>query len=259
MPVDMAALTADLAAEWAELDGVLAGLDDAGWDRPTPAVGWSVRDQVTHLAYFDEAAVTSAVDPERFRAELDRLGTAEDGLPDRVAAEHRGMPPAEVLAWARRARAEYVRVFAGLDPGTRLPWYGPPMGAASSVTARLMETWAHGQDVLDALGRTRVPSARLRHIAHLGVRTLGYSFRVHGRPEPTVPVRLELAAPDGGSWTWGPEDAADRVSGPAEDFCLLVTRRRSRAQTAVVAEGPVAEEWLAVAQAYAGPPGPGRG
>jgi uncharacterized protein (TIGR03084 family) len=132
------------------------------------------------------------------------------------------------------------------------------MSAASSVTARLMETWAHGQDVVDALGLTRPPTARLRHVAHLGVRTLGWSFRVHGRPEPTEPVRVELTAPQGGTWTWGPEDTADRVAGPAEDFCLLVTQRRHRGRTALSARGPVADAWLDLAQAFAGPPGRGR-
>jgi uncharacterized protein (TIGR03084 family) len=121
-----------------------------------------------------------------------------------------------------------------------------------------METWAHGQDVVDALGLTRRPTARLRHVAHLGVRTLGWSFRVHGLSVPSEPVRVELTGPDGDPWTWGPADAADRVTGPAEDFCLVVTQRRHRSQTALTAEGPVADRWLDVAQAFAGAPGPGR-
>jgi uncharacterized protein (TIGR03084 family) len=117
-----------------------------------------------------------------------------------------------------------------------------------------METWAHGQDVVDALGLTRRPTPRLRHVAHLGVRTLGWSFRVNGRPEPDVAVRVQLTAPEGGTWTWGPEEAADRISGPAEDFCLLVTQRRHRDRTALRARGPVADAWLDLAQAFAGPP-----
>jgi uncharacterized protein (TIGR03084 family) len=132
------------------------------------------------------------------------------------------------------------------------------MSAASSVTARLMETWAHGQDVFDAVGLVRRPTARLRHVAHLGVATRGWSFRLRGLPVPGTPVRVELTGPDGDLWTWGPEDAADRVSGPAEDFCLLVVQRRHRSATALVVTGPVADQWLDVAQAYAGDPGPGR-
>ncbi|HEV7212513.1 MAG TPA: TIGR03084 family metal-binding protein [Blastococcus sp.] len=258
MAVDMGALTADLAAESADLYEVLAVLAPSDWRLATPAAGWTVQDQVTHLAYFDGTATLSATDPDRFRVEADALVAEGDDFPDRVAARFAGLPGTEVFAWLQRARRAYLDVFSGLDPATPLPWYGPPMSAASSVTARLMETWAHGQDVVDALGRTRAPTTRLRHIAHLGVRTLGWSFRVHGLPVPEEPVRVELTGPDGALWTWGPDGAADRVTGPAEDFCLLVTQRRHRGQTAVVAAGPVAEAWLGVAQAFAGAPGPGR-
>src|SRR4051794_13674724 len=190
MPVDMAALTADLTAESAELDEILTALSLAQWDIATPAVSWTVKDQVTHLAWFDEAAVTAAREPDRFREEAARLGDAVGGLADRIAPQYRAMPPADVLAWFRDTRQRYVDAFAALAPDTRLPWYGPPMSAASSVTARLMETWAHGQDVVDAIGATRQPTDRLRHIAHLGVRTLGWSFRVHGQLEPNMPVRV---------------------------------------------------------------------
>ncbi len=258
MAVDMAALVADLAAESADLDRVLAGLPDAGWATPTPAAGWTVADQVAHLAHFDETATTSAVDPDRFRAEADSLVAHGDAFTEVVTRAHRGRSPAELLAWLRVARAQYLWVFAELDPGKKLPWYGPPMSAASSVTARLMETWAHGQDVVDAIRATREPTARLRHIAHLGVATRGWSHQVHGEQPPPAPVRVELAAPDGDLWTWGPADAVDRVSGPALDFCLLVTQRRHRADLALATQGGVADHWLDVAQAFAGPPGPGR-
>ncbi|WP_239573008.1 maleylpyruvate isomerase family mycothiol-dependent enzyme [Geodermatophilus bullaregiensis] len=121
-----------------------------------------------------------------------------------------------------------------------------------------METWAHGQDVVDAVGAARAPTGRLRHVAHLGVATLGWSHRVRGEEPPATPVRVELGAPDGGTWTWGPAGATDRVTGPALDFCLLVTQRRHRADLSLQATGPVADHWLDVAQAFAGPPGPGR-
>jgi len=254
----MAALVADLAAESSDLDRVLAALPEQAWATPTPAVGWTVADQVVHLAHFDETATTSALDPDRFRTEADALVAHGDDFTQVVAQANRGRAPADLLGWLRAARAEYLRVFGALDPGAMLPWYGPPMSAASSVTARLMETWAHGQDVVDAVGARREPTARLRGVAHLGVATRGWSHRVHGEEPPAEPVRVELAAPDGGTWTWGPADAADRVTGPALDFCLLVTQRRHRADLALVATGPVANHWLDVAQVFAGPPGPGR-
>jgi uncharacterized protein (TIGR03084 family) len=256
--VDMPALTGDLAAESADLYEVLSVLAEPQWGLPTPAEGWTVRDQVVHLAWADDAAVLAATEPARFRAEADADMAAGMDFPDRAVAAHRGLSGAEAFAWLQRARRAYLETFAALQPSSPLPWYGPDMSAASSVTARLMETWAHGQDVADTLGVVRRPTARLRHVAHLGVRTLGWSFRVRGLPVPGAPVRVELTGPDGEPWTWGPDDAADRVTGPAEDFCLLVVQRRHRAETALTATGPVADAWLDVAQAFAGDPGPGR-
>jgi uncharacterized protein (TIGR03084 family) len=132
------------------------------------------------------------------------------------------------------------------------------MSALSFLSARLMETWIHGQDVADALGVERVPTARLRHVAHIAVRARAFNHAQHGLPAPSSEVRVELVAPDGAVWSWGPEDAADRVSGDAVDFCLVATQRRHRADTDLRAEGAAAEEWLGIIQAFAGPPGPGR-
>jgi uncharacterized protein (TIGR03084 family) len=251
-------LADDLAAESAVLRALLVDLDDDGWETPTPAEGWAVRDQVSHLAHFDDVAVRSATEPDVFRAELAE-SVAEGGIdPDQIAARYRALPPAALLSWFDTARAGMIEVFRGLDAGLRVPWYGPPMSAASSLTARMMETWAHGQDVADALGATREPTDRLRHVAHIGVRAMPFSYALREREAPAAPVRVELAAPSGAVWTWGPEDAADRVSGPALDFCLLVTQRRHRDDTALEVTGPVADEWLGIAQAFAGAPGAGR-
>jgi uncharacterized protein (TIGR03084 family) len=254
----MPALLADLAAESAELTGMLVPLAAEDWELPTPAAGWAIRDQVSHLAFFDEAAALAATDPDRFRQESGLLMAAGTDFTEQVARDHRHLPPPVLLEWLGAAREEYLATFAVLDPSARLPWYGPPMSAASSVTARLMETWAHGQDIADTLGIARPATSRLRHVAHLGVATMGFSFAVHGQPAPGVPVRVELTGPDGDTWAWGPDAAADIVSGQALDFCLLVTQRRHRQDTALRAAGPVAGAWLDLAQAFAGPPGPGR-
>jgi len=257
MPPDMHRLADDLGAETTVLRALLADLDDAGWDAPTPAAGWAVRDQVSHLAHFDDAAVQSAVDPDAFRTALAAM--VETGVdPDAVAAGYRGLTPSALLSWFDAARSRLIAVFRDLDPGVRVPWYGPAMSAASSLTARIMETWAHGQDVADTVGVVREPTGRLRHVAHIGVRALPFSYLLRERAVPEVPVRVELAAPDGATWTWGPDDAADRVTGPALDFCLLVTQRRHRDDLALRTTGAVAAEWLAIAQAFAGAPGAGR-
>ncbi|MFG2948391.1 TIGR03084 family metal-binding protein [Streptomyces adustus] len=249
MAVSMRQLTEDLDAESSDLRRLVTALDDSGWRSPTPAVGWSVLDQLTHLAYYDEAAVRAAESPERFAAEVRQ----PQPTPDDIAARFRSLPGAEALAWFERSRRRLIEVFAALDPRTRLPWYGPPMSAATSLTSRIMETWAHGQDVADALGATREPTARLRHIAHLGVQTRDFSYTLNGLQPPGTPVRVALTSPNGEVWVWGPPEAAGRVEGSALDFCLVVTRRRAPSQTRLLALGTEEERWLGLAQAYAAP------
>ena len=150
------------------------------------------------------------------------------------------------------------RALRAAVPGTRFPWYGPPMSGASMATGRLMETWAHGQDVADALGVVRTPTDRLRHVVRIGVRARDFAFGARGLAAPAEELRVEILAPSGDLWTYGPEDAPQRVTAPALDFCLLVTQRAHRADVAVTAEGPDADRWLDIAQAFAGPPGGGR-
>jgi uncharacterized protein (TIGR03084 family) len=251
-------LGADLGAEHADLEGLVAPLPEAAWDTPTPAEGWTIRDQISHLAFFDEAARTAITDPDAFTARLDEVLADPEGFMDRAVVRGRAMAPAQVLTWWRAERAALLEAAAPLDPRARLPWYGPPMGGRSFLTARLMETWAHGQDVADALAVVRVPTDRLRHVAHLGVRTRGFSYAIREREAPAGEVRVELVGPGGDQWVWGDESASDRVSGPALDFCLVVTQRRNVTDTALSIEGPLAEEWMGIAQAFAGGPGPGR-
>lgn len=258
MPVDLNELADDLATETDELMLLLAPLDAAGWDTPTPSPGWRIHEQVAHLAYFDEAAALSASNPDAFHAELSAAIEDPDGITERISRRAREMTPDQVLEWFTTARAEMVATFLELDPSTRVPWYGPPMSVASSLTARIMETWAHGQDVFDALGVEHPVTAALRHVAYLGVRTLGFSFVNNGLDAPDAPVSVELTGPDGSAWSLGAPQADDCVSGPALDFCLVVTQRRHLADTALVVEGPVATQWMAIAQAFAGPAGEGR-
>ena len=254
--MDMDKLCDDLLAETADLEALVASLDTGGWATPTPAEEWDVKDQVAHLAYFDDRAREAITDPAKFVADRD-VALTDPGFVDRMTEDHRRQDGGETLAWFRRARPAIVAAARPADPSTRVPWYGPDMSVASSLTARIMETWAHGQDVADALGVVRAPTDRLRHVAFIGARTLPNSYQARGLPVPDVAVRVELRAPSGEAWTFGPEDAADVVRGPALDFCLVVTQRRHMDDLQLDLEGPVAAEWLTIAQAFAGPAGVG--
>jgi uncharacterized protein (TIGR03084 family) len=245
---------ADLAAEGAALDDVVAGLAPEDWTRPTPAAGWSIAAQVAHLAWTDDVALLAVTDPVAFAA---RAADDPADADDRGASAAAGVPPELLLARWRAGRDRLAAALAAAPPGTRLPWFGPSMSVASMATARLMETWAHGVDVRDALGLPVEASRRLDSVAHLGVRTRAFAFAAHGLVPPEGPVRVELSRADGTRWTDGPEDAAQRVSGPLLDFCLRVVQRRPRAALQLVAVGPDADRWLDVAQAFAGAPGAG--
>ncbi|GAB2721012.1 TIGR03084 family metal-binding protein [Kitasatospora kifunensis] len=258
---DAAALLADLRSEGEELDALVAQLPEDQWSAPTPAPGWTIAHQIGHLAWTDEWTLRSVRDPAGFHSaatELLASTTEFSQVVDHGAATGAALPPDELLTRWRLGRGEVLAGLAEAPPAGSLPWFGPPMKAVSMATARIMETWAHGDDVAAALGVERKPTARLRHIAHLGVRTLGFAFSAHGLAVPTEPVRVELTGPGGEEWSWGPAQAADRIAGPALDFCLLVTQRRHPDDLALRATGPVATAWLPIAQAFAGPPGAGR-
>ncbi len=264
----------DLDAEWSDLHSTVAGLAGEQWDAATPAEGWSVRDQIGHLAYFDDAARMAVEDQDGFDAMVaEVVGRGGDPMAEHLV-RGRSMSPGELLGWFEAAHGELMFVLRRLDPAARVAWFGPAMGAASFVSARLMETWAHGQDVADALGVTRVPTDRLRHIAHLGVRARGFSYAVRGLEVPAGVIDVVLAAPSGEEWTWRVGDATggdavaesdgDRgrvasVRGSAEEFCLVVTQRRYVLDTSLMVSGDLAANWLIIAQAFAGPPGGGRG
>ena len=255
--VDLGPILSDLADESQSLDDVVA---DAAvdWTIMTPAEGWTISHQIAHLAWTDAKALIAVRTPGEFGEEVKRALVAGDGYVDEGAATGAEKPRDELLAEWRAGRADLAAALAGAPPGEKFPWYGPPMSAASMATARLMETWAHGQDVFDALGLEREPTNRIRHIARFGVRTRDFAFALHSLAPPAEEFRVELRAPSGELWTYGPEDAAQRVTGSALDFCLVVTQRRHPDDTDLVAEGADAKEWLGIAQAFAGAPGQGR-
>lgn len=258
MAVDTTELLAQLRSQSL---GLVEALETGGtdcWDEPTRAERWTVRDQMTHLAYFDEITTIAILWPTRFRIEADLLTSGGSDFPDRIAQRYGSMPGDEVLDWFLRARENFTAVAAASDPAARLPWFGPDMSVASTITARLMETWAHGKDVHDTLGTVQPVGAELRSVAHLGIATFGFVHDLHGLATPDARPRIELTGPSGERWTWGAEDAEEIVRGSAEDFASVVTQRRNLADTTLEIQGDITRNWLSIAQAYAGAPGTGR-
>lgn len=254
MPSILDTVIEDLAAEQAALEAVLVRMPPEAWDLPTHAPGWNARDQVAHLAQFDAMATLAIRDPENFRGHLRDPENSEQAYLERA----RRLTAQELLERWRANSRELVEAAKTLDPSARIPWAGPAMSAVSFITARLMETWSHGLDVVDVVGIDRPDTDRLRHVAFIGVRARPYSYSNRGMDVPAVPIRISLRAPSGATWEMGEETDENVIRGSATDFCRVVTRRRHVADTDLEVRGPVAEEWMGIAQAFAGPPGAGR-
>lgn len=253
-------LTADMMTEYRHLVDLCATLSPEQWRQHTDFYGWTPWDEVAHLLFFDEAALQAVGDPARFEADTAALArdfaTGEEI--SAIARRRYGhLEAADLLAlWQQRNQA-LVAALAGLDAKARLPWYGPPMSARSFATARIMETWAHGQDIWDMLGREREPRAKLKHIAHLGVTTYDWTFINRKLEVPQPRPYVELQAPGGELWSWGEPSEQNSVRGPALDFALLVTQRRNRADTRLKWVGEPADQWTRFAQCFAGEPADG--
>ncbi|MGZ8766247.1 MAG: maleylpyruvate isomerase family mycothiol-dependent enzyme, partial [Acidimicrobiia bacterium] len=216
----------------------------------TPAKGWDLRDTIAHLADTDEIAVDTCTGGTRSLNDFGgTLSSAED-LTLWGVLRGRRLAGSEVLAWWEAAAMAERAVLAGLDPSVRVPW-GLGMRVSSFITARLMETWAHGIDVRSTLGVEAPDTPRLRHIAWLAIRALPYAFGVAGREPPPDSIRFELRGPDGDVWSFGPPDATNRIRGDAGEFCRVFVQRLSRADaSSLVADGDAADAALDVARAY---------
>ena len=250
----------DLLAEYRELDQLCQNLTLPQWQTRSDFHGWTPWDEIAHLCYFDETGLQSAQAPEEFTRDVSLL-TQRLTLGQEISAIARERYIfLDGPAWLQHWRSQYeslVSVLAALDPKARLAWYGPTMSARSFASARLMETWAHGQDIWDVVGRVRPPSSRLKHIAHLGVTTFRWTFSNRNLLVPDRLPRVELRAPDGTTWCWN-EAASDQfVKGSAVDFCLLVTQRRHLLDTELMYGGEWVESWLSIAQCFAGQPADG--
>jgi len=249
---------ADLKTEGEVLDQLVAGLDATQWDLPTPAPGWTIKHQVAHLSSTARIAGISASDPELFVKVTAGAEKDFDAAVNALLQPYLELSPADLLARWRTERGDATKALSVLPPSQMVPWVARQIPASALACAGLMELFAHGQDIYDALGAPREYTDRIGHLTWFGTRNRDFGYLVRGLTPPDVEFRYEFTAPSGIAWEFGPAGAENRVTGPAVDFCMLVTRRRNRADLAIQATGAEADKWLDIAQAYRGSPGPGR-
>jgi enediyne biosynthesis protein E11 len=254
LPDVISALNADAD----EVDRMVAGLDADQWSLPTPAPGWTIAHQIAHLTATFRLAGLAAADPAAFRVVVSKLSDDFDANVRDAMAEFLADPPEMLLSRWHEERATAVKALAAVPADEMVPWLVNSLPPAVVASAGMMELFGHGQDIADTLGIRREPTDRIAFLVAFGVRTRDFGYLARGLTPPEEEFRFELTAPSGALWEYGPADSAQRITGPAADFCLLVTRRRHHADLALVASGDKATEWLEVAQAYRGSAGPGR-
>ncbi|CUH51233.1 TIGR03084 family metal-binding protein [Shimia marina] len=245
----------DFLTETEVLHDAIAEISDADLQQITQFKGWTIEDVLIHLHFWNTAADLSASDETAFMtrmrgamASLQQTGSLrsfENGTVQERGAELRDI-------WLRSAQDMATR-WRDMDPKARLPWVGPSMSARSSMTARQMETWAHGFEIFDLLGQSRADTDRIQNIVVLGVNTFGWSHQVHNLPVPKTLPRITLTSPSGAIWTFG-EEGSDSVTGSAADFAAVVTQTRAFSDTDLIASGPISTTWMTHAQCFAGPP-----
>jgi len=250
-------LCAELLAEYSQLASLAEALTPQQWVQKTPFYGWTPWDEIAHLCFFDETGMLAATDPKAFAADTAELVKQwGSGLEIDVIARARfgHLSGSQLVPYWRQRFERLIVALSGMEPKARLPWYGPMMSVRSFATARMMETWAHGQDIYDFMGEQRPASDRIKNIAHLGASTFGWTFINRNLPVPEPAPYIELQAPSGKNWIWNdPPSEQNYLRGSAEEFCLVVTQRRNVADTRLKYAGSAAA-WLPIAQCYAGPP-----
>lgn len=254
----MAELATDLRNEEQDLRNFIATLSDADWTRKTPFKDWTIGDVLIHLMVGDWLNVLSMTDPDRFQAVMaERRAAQEAGQPRTSGAEILdvavGTGEALLEQWSEGLN-HLCDLFEPADPKARMKWVGPDMSIRSAATARLMETWAHGQDIYDLVRAPREHHDRVRHIAVLGVNTYRWTFSNRGMEPPGPPPRVELTSPTGQVWCWNEEETDNYVKGTAVDFCHVVTQGRNIGEVDLEVVGPTAKAWMAIAQCFAGTP-----
>lgn len=243
-----------LRAEGRTLESIVQDLPAEDWAKPTPATGWTIAHQIAHLTWTDGAALAALQGEAAFEPYKQQSQANREGFVDEIAAQGAQQDPAELLTQWQNSRAQLAAALEQADRTVRHPWFGPGMKARSMITARIMETWAHGQDVANALGARWPATDALQDIAHLGIATRQFTYQNNDMEAPTSELYVELAGPNDQVWTWGDPAADNVVTGSAWDFALLVTQRAELENLNLQITGDDAKTWASIAQAFAGPP-----
>lgn len=247
----------DLQAESLQIDSLVADIEPDRWDTATPAPGWTVAHQVAHLTFVFGIAGLAVEDPDTFTAMTSTVGERGglDAVVNADAEQRIAAGPAGLLEQWQEVRDKTVAAFRVARPDRPVPWLVNPLPPAVLASAGMMELFAHGQDIADALPRPLLRGRALRHLVTFGVRTWDFGYEARGIEPPAEEFHFSVTGPDGELWEFGDPDATQRIRAGAEDFCLLVTRRRHPEDLAVTATGGSAQQWLHIAQAYRGPAG----
>ena len=254
----MREILSDLVAEQQALDQFLQRINERQWNLPTSAPGWSIKDTVSHLAHAEQFAAQVLAEGESVVADLGMDNI--DKWTEVGVKEGREKRYQQVIEWWRNSRADVVDALSRIEGNVRVPWISGDMSARAFATLRLMETWAHGLDIKDAMDglltfdeEEEDPTAdtpRIRHVAWLAHRMLPYAFAEAGEEFPETGIRLELMGPSYSRWVYGPEDAADVIKGLAGEWCRIAVHRLDSTATSLKTEGDNAETAIKVVRAY---------
>lgn len=247
-----------LRREATQLSELLSEMSTDDWSRATPAEGWSVTDQVAHLTSVYRLATSAVEDPDGFRELLEALSDDFSANVAAAMAPLASLPPDELFAAWQETVDATLAAFDGADPERIVPWLVSPIPVAILAMAGVTEAFAHGQDIRDTVGASRPADADLRVVCEFAYHTRAFGYEVRGREVPEEPLTFELTGPQGEQWTIGDQPPVNVVRGPAEDFALLVTRRRHVDDLDLEGSSDLARDWMTVAQAYRGPAGEGR-
>jgi len=247
----------DFRDESDALFALLEPLDERAWERKTQFKDWTINDILAHLHLGNYLADLSLRDNDGFIALTGRTFAARAPGVSHLSLTHSWLDGIKHRALLSRWRDFYCELadhFVDADPKQRVRWVGPDMSVRSSITARLMETWAHGQAIYDLLGVERRDADRLKNIAVLGINTFGWTFANRRLEAPAERPTVRLQAPSGASWEWLGSGRANLIEGSATEFCQVVAQTRNVADTALKVTGETAIRWMSIAQCFAGPP-----